>query len=151
MHLKKWKKQSVFKDIARGREPAIHFTWKPWTVAALKFGFIAHTKWVDNSGSVTTVLVTKYLYNDAKCLFLSERWVLFLTCWPSLLFWSCDTNRPISTKKMFFWDYCPAQPGCSPCKKSSFGTTAVPAGCSPMGLCHGPGRASPILHELENQ
>ncbi len=30
-------------------------------------------KLVDNSGSATTVLATKYLYNDAKCLFLSER------------------------------------------------------------------------------
>ncbi len=82
----------------------------------------SHTKRVDNSGSATTVLATKYLYNDAKCLFLSERWVFFLKCWPSLLFWSCDTNRPISINKMgllpcqqvvvlaktFFWDYCPA-------------------------------------------
>ncbi len=37
----------------------------------------SHPKQVDNSGSATTVLTTKYLYNDAKCLFLSERWVLF--------------------------------------------------------------------------
>ncbi len=41
--------------------------------------------------------------------------------------------------------------GCSPCKNISFGTTALPAGCSPMGLSPGPGRASPILNELENQ
>ncbi len=82
----------------------------------------SHTKPVDNSGSATTVLATKYLYNDAKCLFLSERWVLFLKCRPSLLFWSHDTNRPINIKKMgllpcqlvvvpaktFFWNYCPA-------------------------------------------
>ncbi len=82
----------------------------------------SHTKRVDNSCSATTVLATKYLYNEAKCLFLSERWVLFLKCRPSLLFWSRDTNRPISIKKMgllpcqsvvvpaktFFWDYCPA-------------------------------------------
>ncbi len=82
----------------------------------------SHTKRVDNSGSAKNVLATKYLYNDAKCLFLSERWVFFLKCQPSLLFWSCDTNRPISIKKMgllscqlvvvpvktFFWDYCPA-------------------------------------------
>ncbi len=51
-----------------------------------------HTKWVDNSSSVTTVLATKYLYNDAKCLFLSERWVLFLKCRPSLLFWSATAS-----------------------------------------------------------
>ncbi len=69
----------------------------------------SHPKQVDNSGSVTTVLVTKCLYNDAKCLFLFERWVLFLSCQPSLLFWSCDTNRPIIIKKMFFWDHCPAR------------------------------------------
>ncbi len=31
----------------------------------------SHTKLVDNSGSATTILATKYLYNDAKCLFLS--------------------------------------------------------------------------------
>ncbi len=34
------------------------------------------------------------------------------------------------------------------------GTTALPAGCSPcknIGLHPGPGRASPILNELENQ
>ncbi len=82
----------------------------------------SHPKRVDNSGSDTTVLATKYLYIDAKCLFLSERWVLFLTCRPSLLFWSHNTNRPISMNKMgllpcqlvvvpaktFFWDYCPA-------------------------------------------
>ncbi len=82
----------------------------------------SHTKRVDNSGSATTVLATKYLYNDAKCLFLSESWVLFLKCRQSLLFWSRDKNRPISIKKMellpcqpvvvpaktFFWDYCPA-------------------------------------------
>ncbi len=82
----------------------------------------SHTKRVDNSGSATTVLATKYLYIDAKCLLLSKRWVLFLTCRPSLLFWSRDTNRPISIKKMgllpcqlvvvpakmLFWDYCPA-------------------------------------------
>ncbi len=30
----------------------------------------SHTKRVDNSGSATTVLATKYLYNDANCLFL---------------------------------------------------------------------------------
>ncbi len=29
----------------------------------------SHTKLVDNSGSATTVLATKYLYIDAKCLF----------------------------------------------------------------------------------
>ncbi len=82
----------------------------------------SHTKRVDNSGSATTVLATKYLFNDAKCLFLSERWVFFLTCRPSLMFWSRHTNRQISIKKMgllpcqpvvvpaktFFCDYCPA-------------------------------------------
>ncbi len=41
--------------------------------------------------------------------------------------------------------------GCSPCKRLYFGTTALPAGCSHMGLRPGPGRASPILNELENQ
>ncbi len=77
------------------------------------------TKRIDNSGSATTVLATKYLYNDAKCLLLSERWVLFLTCRPSLLFWSRDTNSikkmgllpcqlVVVSSKTFFWDYCPA-------------------------------------------
>ncbi len=82
----------------------------------------SNTKRVDNSCSATTILSTKYLYNDAKCLFLCDRWELFQTCRPSLLFWSRDTNRQISIKKMgllpcqpivvlaktFFWDYCPA-------------------------------------------
>ncbi len=60
----------------------------------------SHTNRVDNSGSATTVLATKNLYNDAKSLFLSERWVFFLKCQPSLLFWWRDTNRPITIKKM---------------------------------------------------
>ncbi len=41
-----------------------------------RFGGInsdSHPKQVDNSGSATTVLATIYLYNDAQCLFLSER------------------------------------------------------------------------------
>ncbi len=35
--------------------------------------------------------------------------------------------------------------------KRSFGTTALPAGCSPMGLRPGPDRAPPILNDLKNQ
>ncbi len=65
----------------------------------------SHTKWVDNSGSATTVLVTEYLYNDAKCLFLSERWVFFssvghLCCFDHVT----QTDQSASIK----WDYCPA-------------------------------------------
>ncbi len=73
----------------------------------------SHTKQIDNSGSATTVLATKYLYNDAKCLFLFESWVLFLKCRPSSLFWSRDTNRPISIKKMWLL---PCQPVVVPAK-----------------------------------
>ncbi len=52
----------------------------------------SHSKWVDNSGSATTVLPTKYLYNDAKHLFFVWKVSAFLNCRPSLLFWSRDTN-----------------------------------------------------------
>ncbi len=74
-------------------------------------------------------LIASFVYNqvqrlipfDSQYYWLlhheSERWVFFLTCQPSLLFWSCDTNRPISIKKMFFWDYyCPARPIVVPAK-----------------------------------
>ncbi len=71
----------------------------------------SHTKRVDNSGSATTVLATKYLYNDAKCLFLSERWVLFSkvsAIFVILITWHKQTNQ-----------------------HQENGTTALPAGCSP--------------------
>ncbi len=104
-----------------GHCPRRRTRWEQWA-RSRGINPDSHTKRVDNSGSATTVLATEYLFNDAKCLFLSERWVLFPKCRPSLLFWSCYTNRPVNIKKMgllpcqpvvvpaktFFCDYCPA-------------------------------------------
>ncbi len=79
----------------------------------------SHPIRVDNSGSATTVLPTKYLYNDAK-RFFSERWVcFFLNCRPSLLFWSYATHLT-------------QQPNQHQ-EKHSFGSTAM-QGSNPMGL-----------------
>ncbi len=103
----------------------------------------SHPKRVHNSGSATTVLQTKYLYNDAKPLFLSERWVFFKTLIHLICFdhmtqtWS---NRPIIIKKnvllgllpcrvVVTWDY----------------TLVVPR------LLTFPWKASPILNELKKQ
>ncbi len=106
----------------------------------------SHTKRVDNSGSATTFLATNTFIMMQNVFFCLKGECFFLKCRPSLLFWSRDTNRPISIKKM----------GLLPCQlvvvpqKRSFRTTALPAGCSPMGLRPGPGRASSILNELES-
>ncbi len=67
-----------------------------------------HTKRVDNSGSATTVSPTKYLYNDEKCLLLSERWsasklsaiFVVLVVWP---------YRPISIKNNILLRLLPCQ------------------------------------------
>ncbi len=106
------------------------------------------TKRIDNSGSAITVLATKYLYNDAKCLLLSERWVLFLTCRPSLLFWSRDTNRPISIKKM---GLLPCQLVCCLCKNVLLGLLPCQQDVVPWDYALVLAGHPPILNELENQ
>ncbi len=93
----------------------------------------SHPTRVDNSGSTTTVLSTKYLYNDVKCLFLSERWVLFYTVSHLCCFDHVTQTWPNRTIKFK--------------EKYSFGTSALqgvvpwdyhyPAGHSPIGLCPG--------------
>ncbi len=107
-----------------GHCPRRRTRWEQWA-RSRGINPDSHTKRVDNSGSATTVLATNtFIMKQNVCFCLKGKY-FFLKSLPSLLFWSCDTNRPISIKKMgllpcqpivvprsfgttFFWDYCPA-------------------------------------------
>ncbi len=105
----------------------------------------SHPKWVDNSCFATIVVPTKYLDNDAKRLFLSERWVFFsklsaifvvLITWQTL-----DTTDQSASRKTFFYDYFLAFNG----------TTTALQGVVLWDYALLVPRASSILNELDKQ
>ncbi len=115
------------------------FSCKSWPLVLSINCWINNEVWVgvgeidpEGSGSLPemakTVLATKYLYNDAKCLFLSERWVFFLqlsAIFVVLIMWHNQTNQHHENGTIAL----PA--GCSPCKNLLLGVLPCQQGVVP--------------------